>query len=80
MLEVVYKWSLAGDIYQNLAKDFVRWGIVALVCLDLLGFCSTEYVRSKSYNLFIASHVVSLIIFLFAVSNSRYLVTNANSV
>ncbi|KIK38307.1 hypothetical protein CY34DRAFT_15128 [Suillus luteus UH-Slu-Lm8-n1] len=62
----VYKWSLAGDIYQNLAKDFVRWGIVALVCLDLLGFCSTEYVRSKSYNLFIASHVVSLIIFLFA--------------
>ncbi|KAG2148175.1 ferric reductase like transmembrane component-domain-containing protein [Suillus bovinus] len=62
----VYKWSLAGDIYNKLAEDFVRWGIVALVCLDLLGFCSTEYVRSKSYNLFITSHVVSLIIFLFA--------------
>ncbi|KAG1741000.1 ferric reductase like transmembrane component-domain-containing protein [Suillus lakei] len=62
----VYKWSLAGDIYKKLAEDYVRWGIVALVCLDLLGFCSTEYVRSKSYNLFIVSHVASLIIFLFA--------------
>lgn len=62
----VYKWSLAGDIYSKLAEDYVRWGIVALVCLDVLGFCSTDYVRSKSYNLFITSHVVSLIIFLFA--------------
>ncbi|KAG2059380.1 hypothetical protein BDR06DRAFT_949427 [Suillus hirtellus] len=62
----VYKWSLAGDIYSKLAEDYVRWGIVALVCLDILGFCSTDYVRSKSYNLFITSHVVSLIIFLFA--------------
>jgi hypothetical protein len=80
MLEVVYKWSLAGDIYKMLAEDSIRWGIVALVCLDLLGFCSTEYVRSKSYNLFIASHVLSLIIFLFAVSSSHYLVTSANFV
>ncbi|KAG2346595.1 hypothetical protein BDR05DRAFT_794213 [Suillus weaverae] len=62
----VYQWSLAGNIYEKLAEDSIRWGIVALVCLDLLGFCSTEYVRSKSYNLFIVSHVVSLIIFLFA--------------
>ncbi|KAG2360392.1 hypothetical protein BDR07DRAFT_1289654 [Suillus spraguei] len=63
----VYKWSLAGDINKKLTENSIRWGIVALVCLDLLGFCSTEYVRSKSYNLFIVSHVVSLIIFLFAV-------------
>lgn len=62
----IYKWSLAGNIKKYLADDFIRWGIVALVCLDLLGFCSTEYVRSKSYNLFIASHVVSFTIFLFA--------------
>lgn len=63
----VYKWSLAGEINKKLAENPIRWGIVALVCLDLLGFCSTEYVRSKSYNLFIVSHVVSLIIFLFAI-------------
>ncbi|KAG1741004.1 hypothetical protein EDB19DRAFT_1828386 [Suillus lakei] len=65
-LSAVYKWSLAGDIYKKLAEDYVRWGIVALVCLDLLGFCSTEYVRSKSYNLFIVSQVTSLVAFLFA--------------
>lgn len=65
-LGYVYKWSLAGTISEKLAEDYIRWGIVALICLDLLGFCSTEYVRSKSYNLFIATHVVSLIIFLFA--------------
>ncbi|KAG2143176.1 hypothetical protein BD769DRAFT_1625727 [Suillus cothurnatus] len=62
----IYKWSLAGELNKRLADDSIRWGIVALVCLDLLGFCSTEYVRSKSYNLFIASHVVSFTIFLFA--------------
>ncbi|KAG0697861.1 ferric reductase like transmembrane component-domain-containing protein, partial [Suillus ampliporus] len=65
-LGYVYKWSLAGDIYEKLAEDYVRWGIVALVCLDILGFCSTEFVRSKSYNLFIATHVAGLIVFLFA--------------
>ncbi|KAG0693168.1 ferric reductase like transmembrane component-domain-containing protein [Suillus ampliporus] len=59
-------YALAGDIYEKLAEDYVRWGIVAVVCLDILGFCSTEFVRSKSYNLFIATHVAGLIVFLFA--------------
>ncbi|KAG1733904.1 uncharacterized protein EDB91DRAFT_1147924 [Suillus paluster] len=65
-LGYVYKWSLAGDISKKLAEDSIRWGIVALICLDLLGFCSTEFVRSKSYNLFIATHAVGLFVFLFA--------------
>ncbi|KAG0693019.1 hypothetical protein DFH29DRAFT_1007765 [Suillus ampliporus] len=62
---VVCKWSFAGDIYEKLADDYVRRGIVAVVCLDTLRFCSTEFVRSKSYNLFIATHVASPIVFLF---------------
>ncbi|OAX43426.1 hypothetical protein K503DRAFT_681157 [Rhizopogon vinicolor AM-OR11-026] len=65
-LGYVYKWSLDGVIYEMLAEDFVRWGIVALVCLDLLGFCSTSFVRSRSYNLFLATHIVGLNVFLFA--------------
>ncbi|KAG0697450.1 hypothetical protein DFH29DRAFT_1003688 [Suillus ampliporus] len=77
---LVALWSLVGmstslamsvngaspdDIYEKLADDYVRRGIVALVCLDILGFCSTEFVRSKSYNLFIATHVATPIVFLF---------------
>jgi ferric-chelate reductase len=64
----VYAWSLNGTVYENLADPYVRWGILALVCFDLLGFGSTEFVRSRSYNLFLVTHIVGLIVFLFAVS------------
>jgi hypothetical protein len=64
----VYAWSLNGTVYENLADPYVRWGILALVCCDLLGFGSTEFVRSRSYNLFLVTHILGLIVFLFAVS------------
>lgn len=66
----VYKWTLAGDISKKIAEPFVRWGIVALVCFDLLGFLSAQCVRMKSYNLFFGTHVIALIVVLFAVSGS----------
>lgn len=65
-LGYVYKWSLNGTIHKQLADDSIRWGIVALICLDLLGFCSTSFVRSKSYNLFLATHILGFSVFLFA--------------
>ncbi|KAJ8584438.1 hypothetical protein M405DRAFT_826813 [Rhizopogon salebrosus TDB-379] len=65
-LGYVYAWSLHDTVYENLADPYVRWGILALVCFDLLGFGSTEFVRSRSYNLFLVTHIVGLIVFLFA--------------
>ncbi|KAF9239987.1 ferric reductase like transmembrane component-domain-containing protein [Melanogaster broomeanus] len=66
-LGYIYKWSIAGNIQTKLAEPYVRWGFVALVAFDLLGFFATQFVRSKSYNLFIVTHVVGLFVVLFAV-------------
>ncbi|KAI6032650.1 ferric reductase like transmembrane component-domain-containing protein [Pisolithus orientalis] len=66
MLGYVYKWTLAGKLSTELTKPFIRWGFVALACFDLLGIGSTQFVRSKSYNLFIVTHVLGLFIFLIA--------------
>lgn len=63
----VYKWSLAGQLSTELAQPYIRWAFVALVCVDLLGFGSLQFVRSKSYNLFIITHVLGSFVFLFAV-------------
>lgn len=65
----VYQWSLAGDISQQIAQPYVRWGIVTLGCFDLLGLFSIRCVRTKSYNLFFGTHVVGLIVALFAVGS-----------
>ncbi|KAI6026496.1 hypothetical protein BKA83DRAFT_9140 [Pisolithus microcarpus] len=65
-LGFVYKWSVAGKLSIELAQPFVRWGLVALVCFDLLGMGSTQLVRSKCYNLFIITHVLGSFVFLFA--------------
>lgn len=68
----VYKWCLEGEVSQKISQPFVQWGIVALACFDLLGFFSIRWVRSKSYNLFIGTHVVGLIVVLIGVGGSNY--------
>ncbi|KAH7912891.1 hypothetical protein BJ138DRAFT_1111918 [Hygrophoropsis aurantiaca] len=67
----IYKWALAGQMQEKLALPYVRWGFVALVCFDMLGFLSMAFVRSKSYNLFFSTHAISLIIFLPAACYHR---------
>ncbi|KAG6376746.1 hypothetical protein JVT61DRAFT_1765 [Boletus reticuloceps] len=62
----IYEWTMAGVILHRLDEPFVRWGLVALVCFDLLGFFSIHCVRTKSYNLFFGTHFVGLILTLFA--------------
>ena len=52
----------------QLARPFIRWGFVGLVCVDLLWICSTRFVRAKSYNLFVITHALGLFIFPVAVS------------
>ncbi|KAL4080085.1 ferric reductase like transmembrane component-domain-containing protein [Scleroderma yunnanense] len=70
-LGYIYKWSLAGTMSTELARPFVRWGFVALVCVDLLGICSIRFIRAKSYNLFVMTHALGLFIFLFAACYHR---------
>ncbi|KAI6000848.1 hypothetical protein EDD15DRAFT_2362320 [Pisolithus albus] len=70
-LGYVYKWSVAGKLSVELAQPFVRWGLVALVCIDLLGMGSTQLVRSKCYNLFIITHVLGSFVLLVAACYHR---------
>lgn len=70
-LGYIYKWSLAGNMSVTLAKPSIRWGFVGLVCVDLLWICSTRFVRAKSYNLFVITHVLGLFIFPVAACYHR---------
>ena len=64
----VYQWSLAGTFTKNISEASNTRGMVALVAFDLLGIFSLPCVRSRSYNLFFATHVVGLTTVLFFVS------------
>ena len=64
----VYKWKIAGTMPEHILEPTIIRGILALACFDILGIFSIRYVRSKFYNLFLATHVVGLIVLLYAVS------------
>ncbi|KAG8216185.1 ferric reductase like transmembrane component-domain-containing protein [Butyriboletus roseoflavus] len=65
----IYKWSIAGNLSQNISAPTIKWGLVALVCFDMLGIFSLHFVRSRSYNLFFITHAVASIVLLFSVCN-----------
>lgn len=69
LLLAVYEWSLAGTISNKITEPGHIWGVVALVCFDMLAIFSVQLVRSKFYNFFFATHAVGLIVVLFAVSD-----------
>ncbi|KAJ3497971.1 hypothetical protein NLJ89_g10279 [Agrocybe chaxingu] len=63
-LHYFFKWSLEGTFKQSMKRPNAIWGLIALLCLDALAFFSTAYWRKKAYNLFLSTHVISLIIVL----------------
>ncbi|TFK47381.1 hypothetical protein OE88DRAFT_1811188 [Heliocybe sulcata] len=63
----VYKWVYAGIWTKQAEMAYILWGIVALVCLDILFFFSTSIWRLRAYNIFYVSHVIAFIVFLVAV-------------
>lgn len=64
----VYEWSIAGNLSEHISEPSIMWALVALVCSDILGIFSMQFVRSRSYNLFLVTHIVALIVLLFSVS------------
>ena len=44
------------------------WGTVALICVDMIVFFSTQYWRQRAYNLFLSTHIVCFILVMPAVS------------
>ncbi|KAF8960642.1 hypothetical protein BDZ97DRAFT_1922018 [Flammula alnicola] len=62
-----YKWTLKGTFADSIKELEFVWAMVALICFDMLFFCSTKYGREKSYNLFLATHIVGFILVLPAI-------------
>ena len=67
-LALVYQWSLAGTFEQSMKLPNVIWGTVALICLDMIVFFSTQWWRQKAYNIFLSTHIIGFIIVMPAVS------------
>ncbi|KAL0579891.1 hypothetical protein V5O48_002138 [Marasmius crinis-equi] len=58
----LYKFTAAGTFQESIAKPANYWGLIALICMDCLFFFSTAFWRQKAYNIFISTHVSSLIL------------------
>ncbi|KAG6380446.1 hypothetical protein JVT61DRAFT_8585 [Boletus reticuloceps] len=57
-----YEWSITGTISMRLSNPHNLWGLVSLVCMDILGIFSMQLVRSKFYHFFLTTHVMGLIL------------------
>ncbi|KAG2004715.1 ferric reductase transmembrane component, variant 2 [Coprinopsis cinerea AmutBmut pab1-1] len=62
-----YRWTAAGTFSQAIARPKNAWGMVALIFMDLMYIFSTQFWRSKAYNLFIWSHTILFALLLPAV-------------
>ena len=56
---------------ETIQEPFIRWGLVALVSIDILFLFSLSPIRQKFYNIFFATHLIALIVLLFAVRSLR---------
>jgi ferric-chelate reductase len=64
VLYTVYKWLIAKTFQESIAKPANYWGLIALICMDCLFFFSTALWRQKAYNIFLLTHIPSVILLL----------------
>ena len=65
----VYQWALDGVLLEKLKTPASHWGLIALICMDMLFFFSTEFWRKRAYNVFLTTHIVGFSLVLPAVSS-----------
>lgn len=63
----VYKWTNSGDFVRHISEPRYAWGLVAIVCIDVLFFFSLAIWRLRAHNVFYLSHIAASILFLVAV-------------
>ncbi|KJA18253.1 hypothetical protein HYPSUDRAFT_205502 [Hypholoma sublateritium FD-334 SS-4] len=66
-LHWLYKRSIDGTLSQKIQIPSCYWGVVALICMDLLCFFSTEFWRKRAYNVFLTTHIVGFSLLLPAI-------------
>ena len=57
----------AGVWTEKIQETYIRWGLVALVCMDILFFFALAFIRQHYYNFFYISHSIALVVLLVAV-------------
>ncbi|KAJ4474404.1 hypothetical protein J3R30DRAFT_3707292 [Lentinula aciculospora] len=68
-LGYIYKWCLASNFMEEIANPKCYWGLIGLICIDGLFLFSTEFVRRKAYNFFLATHISALTVLVIAMLN-----------
>ena len=68
LIITVYKWSFAGTISKNIARQSNIWGLVCLIALDFVFLFSTSFWRTKSYNFFLTTHFIGFVVLIPSVS------------
>lgn len=68
----VYKWTLQGVFTLRLEQPRFRFGVVALVAVDILFVFSLAICRQRAYNIFLISHLVAFVVFIVAVRITAY--------
>ncbi|KZT71155.1 hypothetical protein DAEQUDRAFT_810137 [Daedalea quercina L-15889] len=63
---IIYEAMDAGDWSRVIYKGVIHWGIVALVCMDILFLLSLSTFVQRFYHIFYISHIVSAVVMLFA--------------
>lgn len=66
----MYEFATAGTWKEDTQHPLIRWGLLALVCMDLLFLFSISVFRQMFYNVFYITHVISAVVMLAAVSVS----------
>ncbi|TFK70004.1 hypothetical protein BDN72DRAFT_572361 [Pluteus cervinus] len=66
-----YKWTAAGNFKTAIRGPGNTWGLVALVCLDVLCLFSTSFWRKRFYSVFSLTHIVGITLGLVALWNHR---------
>ncbi|KAJ3877964.1 hypothetical protein F5051DRAFT_352795 [Lentinula edodes] len=68
-LGYIYKWCLASSFMEEIANPKCYWGLIGMICIDGLFLFSTEFVRKKAYNIFLATHISALSVLVIAMLN-----------
>ncbi|KIK52631.1 hypothetical protein GYMLUDRAFT_963313 [Collybiopsis luxurians FD-317 M1] len=63
-LGYIYQWTLEGVFVEKMASPSNYWGLIALICADMLFFFSTSWWRTKAYQLFLCTHIFSIALIL----------------
>jgi hypothetical protein len=58
---------MAGTFYTEIVVSKYTWGVIGLGGLDLIYIGSLPAIRQKSYNLFLATHLVGFAVMLSSV-------------